>query len=105
LNAGYGKPVSYEVLGRAPPNTAPTDEIGTVYQVLADESSGIFDGVVIAQEHPRRGHCFADADDIERIYKRDELAAHSSAHRIGVRRRAARAHTGMNRSAFPPLAR
>ena len=71
MNPDYGQPASYEVLSRGTPVYS-TDgyELGTVDHVLADENADIFDGIVISQHHLGRGHRFADADEVERIYER-----------------------------------
>lgn len=71
MNANYGQPISYEALERGTSvYSSDGNEVGTVYHVLADEHTDTFDGVVIAQQHHRHAHRFADADDIDRIYER-----------------------------------
>jgi uncharacterized protein YrrD len=71
LNVDYGEPISYEVLEPGTPvYSSDGYEVGIVHHVLADENADVFDGVVVGQRHHRRGHRFADADDIARIYER-----------------------------------
>jgi uncharacterized protein YrrD len=71
MDPDYGQPSSYEALAHGTPvYSADGHEVGTVDHVLADEHADIFDGIVISQHHHGRGHRFADADEVDRIYER-----------------------------------
>jgi len=62
-----GDPISYLVLEKGTPVISPGgDEIGTVEHVLADESSDVFDGVIV---DVRGGHRFADASQVDTIHE------------------------------------
>ena len=76
LDLGY--PISYLALERyTPVYSSDGVEIGVVDHVLEDDREDVFDGIVIAHhedhhEHlgHEHGHCFADRDQIDRMYER-----------------------------------
>jgi hypothetical protein len=65
-----GPPVSYMALEEGTAVYSSDEEkIGVVVHVLAAEDEDVFDGLVIGEHRGPGGHRFADADQVERIYR------------------------------------
>ena len=66
-----GSPASYLVLADGTPVLSSDGrQVGTVEHVLSDDSSDVFDGVIVDMRAGPGGHRFADADQVEAIYER-----------------------------------
>ena len=66
-----GAPASYLVCGEGTPvYSSDGGKLGEVEHVLADEDSGIFDGIVLDRSVLPGGHRFVDAPQIEDFFER-----------------------------------
>ncbi|HEV3053979.1 MAG TPA: hypothetical protein VGX45_04940 [Solirubrobacteraceae bacterium] len=82
-----GDPIAYLALDRAiPVYSADGDEVGVVDHVLEDDREDVFEGIVIAHRDDhhhllghRDPHVFADADQIDAIYRRGVVLKLSTA--------------------------
>jgi hypothetical protein len=82
-----GDPIAYLALDRGTPvYSADSDEIGVVDHVLEDDREDVFEGIVIAhrEDHHhllghRDPHVFADADQIDTIYRQGVVLKLSTA--------------------------
>jgi uncharacterized protein YrrD len=71
MDADLGSPISYMALEpRTEVFSSDGETVGRVAHVLADEREDVFDGIVVDRTGVTRGHVFADADDVDRIYER-----------------------------------
>jgi len=67
----YGDPVSYLVLARGVDVISSDGQrVGTVKSVLADESTSVFDGIVIDIRTGPGGDRFVDAHEVGSLYER-----------------------------------
>lgn len=66
-----GTPIAYVALARGVDVfSSDGEKVGTVGHVLADEATGIFDGIVVDRRHGPGGHRFVDAPEVGRIHER-----------------------------------
>ena len=73
-----GPPIAYlELPTDIPVYSSDGQEIGRVAHVLADDATGIFDGIVVNASGG--GHRFADAPDIAELHERGVVLALDSA--------------------------
>jgi uncharacterized protein YrrD len=63
------------------------EDLGRVEEVLADEGSDVFDGLVVGMGALRRDRRFVEADQVEEIYERGVMLKLDGAAARGLPRR------------------
>jgi sporulation protein YlmC with PRC-barrel domain len=90
-----GEPVAYQVLRAGVPVYAPSgDSVGTVEQVVADDGSEVFHGLVIGTPDGRR---FAAAAQVAGLYERGVILT-EPAERLSTDLPAERHESGLKRA-------